>query len=140
MHLKIKFEMITRETKLRIGRPTDNLEEITKMYVDGLGFEVIGGFDGHGDFSGRMVGHPNHHYHLEFTSHTTEKAGRAPTPENLLVFYIPDEQEYQTAIKRIAISGFKKVIAFNPYWENAGQTFEDLDGYRVVIKNTASPF
>ncbi len=132
--------MITRETKLRVGRPTDNLEEITQMYVDGLGFEVIGGFDNHGDFSGRMVGHPQHIYHLEFTTHVSEKAGRAPTLENLLVFYLPDNDEYQVAIDRMSRSGFKKVTSFNPFWEGAGQTFEDLDGYRVVIVNAPSPF
>lgn len=125
---------------MRVGRPTDNLLEITKMYVAGLGFEVIGGFDGHGDFSGRMVGHPKHSYHLEFTTHKTEKAGRAPTLENLLVFYIPDEVQFAAAIDRMSTSGFKKVKSFNPYWEGAAQTFEDLDGYRVVISNAESPF
>jgi hypothetical protein len=132
--------MIPRSAKLRVGRPTDNLEEVTKMYVEGLGFEVIGGFNNHGDFSGRMVGHPDHHYHLEFTTHTSEKAGRAPTLENLLVFYIPDDSDYKKAIERISNSGFKKVKSFNPYWEGGAQTFEDIDGYRVVINNAKSPF
>ena len=132
--------MIPKTSKLRVGRPTDHLEELTKMYVEGLGFEIIGGFDNHGDFSGRMVGHPNHAYHLEFTTHSTEKAGRAPSKENLLVFYIPDDTEYNAAIRRISNSGFKKVTSFNPYWEGGAQTFEDLDGYRVVINNGESPF
>ena len=132
--------MISRDIVLRVGRPTDNLEEITNMYVDGLGFEIIGGFDNHGDFSGRMVGHPNHHYHLEFTSHAKEKAGRAPSLENLLVFYIPNDNEYKEAIDRISKSGFKKVNSFNPYWEGSAQTYEDLDGYRVVLNNAESPF
>ena len=132
--------MITRNTVMRVGRPTDNLEEITKMYVEGLGFEIIGRFDGHSDFSGRMVGHPKHHYHLEFTTHTKEKAGRAPTLENLLVFYITDEAEYNNAINRISNSGFRKVKSFNPYWEGGAQTFEDIDGYRVVINFGESPF
>ena len=132
--------MITRNIVMRVGRPTDNLEGITKMYVEGLGFEVIGGFDGHGDFSGRMVGHPKHHYHLEFTTHSKEKARRAPSLENLLVFYIPNDSEYQNAIDRISSSGFKKVKSFNPYWREGAQTFEDLDGYRVVINNAESPF
>ena len=132
--------MIPRNTVMRVGRPTDNLEEITKMYVDGLGFEVIGGFDNHGDFSGRMVGHPKHHYHLEFTTHINEKAGQAPSLENLLVFYIPNDKEYEQAINRISKSGFKKVKSFNPYWKGSAQTFEDLDGYRVVINNAESPF
>ena len=132
--------MIPRNAVLRVGRPTDSLEEVTKMYVEGLGFEVIGGFDNHGDFSGRMVGHPEHAYHLEFTTHRTEKAGHAPTLENLLVFYIPDTEEYERAIKRISASGFVKVKSFNPYWDGGAQTFEDIDGYRVVINGAHSPF
>ncbi len=132
--------MIPKNSVLRVGRPTNDLEQITKMYVDGLGFEIIGGFDNHGDFSGRMVGHPEHHYHLEFTTHRTEKAGRAPSLENLLVFYVPRKEDYDLAIQRISNSGFKKVISFNPYWEGGGQTFEDPDGYRVVITNSESPF
>jgi hypothetical protein len=132
--------MVSRNTVLRIGRPTDHLEEITKMYVDGLGFEVIGGFDDHNNFSGRMVGFPKHHYHLEFTTHTKEQSRRAPSLENLLVFYLPNDSEYKNALKRISNSGFKKVNSFNPYWEGAAQTFEDLDGYRVVINNGESPF
>ncbi|MFT4736369.1 MAG: hypothetical protein ACJAZM_002425 [Cyclobacteriaceae bacterium] len=132
--------MIPKNAVMRVGRPTDHLEEITKMYVEGLGFEVIGGFDGHGDFNGRMVGHPNHHFHLEFTSHITEKAGRAPSLENLLIFYLPVKAEYELAITRITSSGFKKVKSFNPYWEKGAQTFEDLDGYRVVISSGPSPF
>ena len=132
--------MIPTDAVMRVGRPTDNLEQITKMYADGLGFEVIGGFDGHGDFSGRMLGHPKHHYHLEFTTHRTEKAGRAPSLENLLVYYIPDNFEFAAAIDRISGSGFKKVDSFNPYWDGDAQTFEDVDGYRVVINNGESPF
>ena len=132
--------MIPRHAVLRIGRPTDNLEAITKMYQEGLGFEVIGGFDNHGDFSGRMLGHPDHAYHLEFTTHTTEKAGRAPSKEHLLVFYLHDPIEYQAAIKRMRKSTFIEVASFNPYWEGGAKTFEDLDGYRVVINSGSSPF
>jgi hypothetical protein len=132
--------MIPRDTVMRVGRPTDNLEQITKMYIEGLGFEVIGGFDNHGDFSGRMVGHPKHHYHLEFTTHRTEKAGRAPSKENLLVFYLPNKSEYEQAVSRISSSGFKQVDSFNPYWDGGAKTFEDIDGYRVVISSGPSPF
>ena len=132
--------MIPIDAVMRVCRPTDNLEQITKMYADGLGFEIIGGFDGHGEFSGRMLGHPKHHYHLEFTTHSKEKAGRAPTLENLLVYYVPDNIEFAKAIDKISRSGFKKVNSFNPYWEGGAQTFEDVDGYRVVINNGETPF
>jgi hypothetical protein len=132
--------MIPINAVMRVGRPTDNLQQITKMYAEGLGFEVIGGFDAHGDFSGRMLGHPQHHYHLEFTTHSKEKAGRAPTLENLLVYYVPDDLEFAAAIDKISGSGFVKVDSFNPYWDGDAQTFEDVDGYRVVINNGESPF
>jgi hypothetical protein len=32
-------------------------------------------------------------------------------------------------------AGFKSVISFNPYWDANGRTFEDHDGYRLVLQN-----
>jgi prolyl oligopeptidase len=31
-------------------------------------------------------------------------------------------------------AGFSSVDSFNPYWDRLGRTFEDRDGYRVVIQ------
>lgn len=31
-------------------------------------------------------------------------------------------------------AGFGSVTAFNCYWEEFGRTFEDPDGYRIVIQ------
>ena len=36
-------------------------------------------------------------------------------------------------------NGFAAVKSFNPYWDQCGKTFEDPDGYRVVLANMASP-
>ena len=36
-------------------------------------------------------------------------------------------------------SGFKNVQSYNPYWEDNGRTFEDVDGYRVVLQNKEWP-
>jgi len=30
---------------------------------------------------------------------------------------------------------YKPVKPFNPYWDKKGRTFEDPDGYRVVLQN-----
>jgi hypothetical protein len=30
---------------------------------------------------------------------------------------------------------YEPVPSFNPYWDRAGRTFEDPDGYRVVLQN-----
>jgi hypothetical protein len=33
--------------------------------------------------------------------------------------------------------GFAPVPSFNPYWDENGVTFEDPDGYRIVIQRGA---
>ena len=38
--------------KLRVARPTDQLEAIAAMYVEGLNLQVIGYFEGHDGFDG----------------------------------------------------------------------------------------
>jgi catechol 2,3-dioxygenase-like lactoylglutathione lyase family enzyme len=119
---------------LRVARPTDNLAALLPFYVDGLGFEVLYRFDGDDDgFDGVMVGHPGYPYHLEFTHHRGHTVGRAPTQDNLLVFYLPEPAVYQPALARMAAAGFAPVKSYNPYWDEGGATFEDPDGYRVVL-------
>lgn len=122
---------------LRIARPTDQLEALVSMYRAGLGFEVIAAFEDHDGFDGCMLGLPDLSYHLEFTRHRGHPAGGAPSPEHLLVFYLPDEQEWQHTCQRLAAAGFRAVPSYNPYWEQRGKTFEDLEGYRVVLQNAA---
>lgn len=58
-----------------------------------------------------MLGHPKHHDHLEFTTRCKEKAGRAPTLENLLVSYVPDNVKFTVANDKPSSSGFKKLAA-----------------------------
>ena len=123
------------QAHLRVARPTDNLTEVVQFYRDGLGFEVLSEFNDHGGFDGVMLGHKGVGYHLEFSRKHGHKAGRAPTEDNLLVFYLPDEGEWQQAVQRLETRGYKAVDAFNPYWDNQGKTFEDPDGYRVVLQN-----
>jgi catechol 2,3-dioxygenase-like lactoylglutathione lyase family enzyme len=120
-------------TQLRVARPTDNLEEVTKFYRDGLGFSVIHRFEDHEGFDGVMLGVPGAPYHLEFTHARGHSAGRAPTADNLLVFYLPDDLQWKNAVNRFKRSGYEPVTSFNPYWDRYGLTFEDPDGYRVVL-------
>ncbi len=37
--------------------------------------------------------------------------------------------------QNMSTAGFKIVKSFNPYWDNSGKTFEDPEGYRVVLQN-----
>jgi len=122
---------------LRVARPTDRLDAITKMYTAGLGFAVLGEFRNHDGFDGVILGHPDQPYHLEFTAQAGHPVGNAPTQDHLLVFYVPDTYEWKSCCMQMSRAGFKEVPSYNPYWDVNGMTFEDLDGYRVVLQNTA---
>lgn len=129
--------MMNKQTSLRIARATDRLEEVLQFYVAGLGFEQLGSFEDHAGFDGVMVGAPGAAYHLEFTHQRGHAVGDAPTKENLLVFYLPDEKEWLAAVARMQTAGYSPVQSLNPYWDRHGRTFEDPDGYRVVLQNAA---
>lgn len=120
---------------LRVARSTDRLPEVVRFYRDGLGFEVIGSFENHAGFDGFMLGHPDLGYHLEFTHRRGQRGGHAPNEENLLVFYLPERAEWQKAVDRMEQAGYASTPSANPYWDLSGLTFEDPDGYRVVLQN-----
>ena len=84
-------------------------------------------------FDGVMLGAEGAPYHFEFTRNARHIAGRAPSKDHLLIFYYPDPNTWQRAVDQLKENGFEPVPAFNPYWEKSGLTFEDPDGYRVVI-------
>ena len=122
---------------LRVARPTDNLQAVANMYVQGLGFQVLAHFEDHDGFDGIMLGDEIMPYHFEFTHHHGHAVGKAPTQDNLLVFYIPDTNEWNERCRHMVLAGFKLVASYNPYWDKFGKTFEDVDGYRVVLQNAA---
>ena len=39
-----------------MARPTDNLDEVMRFYIVGLGLEELGSFEDHDGFDGMMVG------------------------------------------------------------------------------------
>ena len=129
--------MDTRIAILRVARPTDDLDALLPFYGDGLGLSLIYRFEDHQGVDGVMLGHEGAPYHFEFTRARGHTAGRAPTPDNLLVFYLPDEEAWRAAVERMRGAGSEPVPAFNPYWDRDGVTFEDPDGYRVVFQRAA---
>ena len=125
---------------LRVARPTNDLAALRHFYVEGLGLTELYAFAGHAGFDGLMVGHPRASYHLEFTCEAGYVAPPAPTPENLLVFYLPDLAEWQAAVAQLQAAGYAPVPAHNAYWDRQGLTFADPDGYRVVLQQAAWNF
>lgn len=124
-------------TQVRVARPTDRLAEVVRFYCDALGLERIGSFEGHSGYDGVMVGLPGAAYHLEFTQHAEGSPCPAPSRDNLLVLYIPDTSALERAVERLAAHGHRPVAPENPYWARRGVTFEDPDGWRVVLMNSA---
>ena len=123
-----------RSPILRVARPTDNIDALLPFYRDGLGLSVLGRFEDHAGFDGVMLGEPGGPYHFELTHQRGHAVGRAPTQDNLVVFYLPERAEWEAAVSRMRRSGFEPVPSYNPYWDVAGVTFEDADGYRVVLQ------
>ena len=117
-----------------MARPTSDIDGLLPFYRDGLGLAVLYRFEGHDGFDGVMLGVPGAPYHFEFTRAHGHHAARAPSDDNLLVFYIPDAGQWQAATGRMTAAGFAPVRAVNPYWERNGMTFEDPDGYRIVLE------
>ena len=124
---------------VRIARPVSDLARAEAMYRDGLGWRVLGRFADHAGFDGVMLGDAAAGYHFEFTYCLTHPVAPAPTPEDLLVVYVPDADAWRARCEAMRRAGFAEVDAFNPYWATRGTTFADADGYRTVVQNAAWP-
>jgi catechol 2,3-dioxygenase-like lactoylglutathione lyase family enzyme len=124
---------------VRFARPTDKLDEVVAFYRDGLGLPVLGGFEDHAGYDGVFVDLPGTGAHLEFTTHTGGSPCPAPTLDNLLVIYTDDASGPVEYAERLREFGVEPVEPENPYWSGVGAlTFEDPDGWRVVIAPPAS--
>ena len=121
-------------THLRIARPVSDLARSLAMYCRGLGYVVLGSFEDHQGFDGVMVGAPGGAYHFEFTRCRAHPVAPTPTAEDLVVLYLPDADDWEAACGRMLAAGFRAVASFNPYWDRRGRTFEDDDGYRMVLQ------
>jgi catechol 2,3-dioxygenase-like lactoylglutathione lyase family enzyme len=115
--------------ELRIARHTERLDEVVAFYRDGLGLKEIGGFHDHDGYEGVFLAVPGTDAHLELTAGGKHGAP-TPHPESLLVLYLGDQETVQAVAARLAGD---PVSPANPYWAEHGLTFEDPDGFRVVL-------
>lgn len=99
---------------LRVARPSDDPDALLPFCEHGLGLQLLFRFQDHDGFDGIMLGRDAAPYHFEFTRAHGHAVGRAPTADNLLVFYMPDRAEWTAAIDRMRAAGFPRVQAFNP--------------------------
>jgi catechol 2,3-dioxygenase-like lactoylglutathione lyase family enzyme len=124
---------------LRIARPTTSLPPLIIFYTTALGLTILSSFTNHSGFDGVMLGNPSYSWHLEFTHQHGVTVDRAPSKEHLLVFYVKEKEEWEKAVKKVEDAGGVRVKSENPYWDVNGATFEDPDGYRIVVQNAGWP-
>ena len=124
---------------LRVARPSRNLGAAAGFYTRAFGLRVLDTFTDHAGFDGVILGRTGWPYHLELTHQAAHSITPRPTAEDLLVLYLPDRSEWDEAIRRVRDTGAHPVPSHNPYWDRHGLTFEDPDGYRIVIANIGWP-
>jgi catechol 2,3-dioxygenase-like lactoylglutathione lyase family enzyme len=112
-----------------VARHTERLDALVRFYRDGLGLSEVGRFEDHDGYEGVFLEVPGTAAHLELTAGGVHGAP-VPHPETLVVFYLGDEQSVQAVAARL---GAEPVAPANPYWAEHGLTFEDPDGFRVVL-------
>jgi catechol 2,3-dioxygenase-like lactoylglutathione lyase family enzyme len=115
--------------QLRVARHTERLDEVVAFYRDGIGLTEIGGFRDHDGYDGVFLAVPGTSAHLELTAGGDHPAPE-PHPESLLVLYLGDERAVQAVSARLDVD---PVVPANPYWAEHGVTFQDPDGFRVVL-------
>jgi catechol 2,3-dioxygenase-like lactoylglutathione lyase family enzyme len=118
--------------KFRIARHTSDLNRIIDFYGRVLGLKVLGDFKDHHQYNGVFMGLPGEGWHLEFTV-SDKLPQHQPDDDDLLVFYASSLAEFAEIKKRFIKNKVKHVQPANPYWEKNGITFEDPDGFRIVI-------
>lgn len=120
---------------VRMARHTNQLEAIITFYRDIIGLPEIGRFSGHDGYDGVMLGLPSEDYYLEFTAHPGGPPVAPPSRDNLLVFYIDDQDAIAAIVERLRQHGYSPVEPENLYWSKGGVTFEDPEGWHIVFMN-----
>jgi ribosomal protein S18 acetylase RimI-like enzyme len=117
-----------RPLQLRVARHTRRLHEVVAFYRDGVGLCEIGRFRDHDGYDGVFLEIAGTEAHLEITSGGSHGSPE-PHPESLLVLYVGHPSAMRAIADRLRTP---PVPPANPYWARA-LTFEDPDGFRVVI-------
>src|SRR4051812_35552661 len=100
---------------VRVARATRNLPRMLAFYRDGLGFELVDGFEDHAGYTGVVLAMPGS-AHLEITQHARGRSGSAPDPDDLLVIYLPSHAQVARVCKRLEHLGHACQRPVNPYW------------------------
>lgn len=116
----------------RVARHTTDLNRIIDFYGRILGLKVLGEFKNHNNYDGVFLGLPGGDWHLEFTVSGTTPVHHSDD-DDLLVFYAKTVEEFSILKNKFIVGKIKHVEPKNGYWKKNGITFEDPDGFRIVL-------
>jgi catechol 2,3-dioxygenase-like lactoylglutathione lyase family enzyme len=121
--------------KVRLSRPTNNLERDILFYRDGLGFDILDRFVEQHGLDGVIFGHRGWPYQIEVVSRSDEKeVPRAPSADMAMIFSIPEPENWEARLKALFDAGFSPVPLPSLYDDGASVCYEDPDGYRVILR------
>jgi catechol 2,3-dioxygenase-like lactoylglutathione lyase family enzyme len=115
--------------EVRVARHTECLDRLVEFYRDGLGLVEVGSFRDHDGYEGVFLAIPGTNAHLELTA-GGDHGAPTPHPESLLVLYLGDGDAVQAVAARLEVD---PISPANPYWAEHGVTFEDPDGFQVIL-------
>jgi catechol 2,3-dioxygenase-like lactoylglutathione lyase family enzyme len=126
-------------TIVRIARASRDLARTEMFYRKGLQFTLVDRFTGHAGYDGVILALPGD-AHLEITQHARGRV-TPPDPDDLLVLYLSSSSALASLRARLERLGHARVPPVNPWWRDKSVTFEDPDGWRVVLchVHTAAP-
>ncbi|MFF4653041.1 VOC family protein [Streptomyces sp. NPDC001380] len=127
--------MITRDTRVRIARPSRDLVAAERFSVEGLGLDVLWRttterVSGKHDLV--TLGLPGGSWHFELTHDPERPLEPTPTVDDLFVLYLGTAVD-DALVDRLVAAGGTRAAAHNPYWDEYGATVADPDGYRLVL-------
>jgi catechol 2,3-dioxygenase-like lactoylglutathione lyase family enzyme len=123
---------VRKPARIRIARATRQLESMTRFYREGLGFALAEEFTGHAGYSGVILAMRDG-VELELTTHERGRIVARPDGDDLLVLYLPSASHVDFIRGRLESLGHLSVEPLNPYWLDRSVTFEDPDGWRIVL-------
>ena len=100
---------------IQIARTVTEIAASVAKYKGGLGLKELARFEDHEGFDGAMLGEHESGFHFEFTFCRKHTVAPSPTPEDLLVFYVPEAHAWEARCQAKRSAGFKEVESFNPF-------------------------
>ena len=120
-------------TRMRVARPTADLDGAIAFWTRVVGFELLSRFTGHDGYDGAILGNSETRWELEVTQHSSGFPLPSPTEEDILALYL-SRSVAEAITDRLRQAGHLPHDHQNPYWKKVGASVHlDPDGYTLVV-------